>query len=171
MGAANGGDCEQYHQPHGRILVGYAYLSHVLLLQMYINNLTTNTAYEVRIRAATQSPVGVKKMHEGEWSDTKVVFLQPGCEYLKQFIPAKAEDRIILLNLDEHLGMIAGIICGVLGLLSLILAILLCRYLIFCPLPTLSLLYIGDANRTDHTTTKMKNTTTKVQFCQNINLT
>ena len=95
---------------------------------MYINNLTTNTEYEVKIRAATQSIVGLKKMHEGEWSDIKVVLLQPGCEHLKQFKPAKAEDRIILLNLDEHLGMIAGIICGVLGLLSLILAILLCRY-------------------------------------------
>ena len=95
---------------------------------MYLNNLTTNSAYEVRVRAATQSLVGVKKVHEGEWSDTKAVFLQPGCENLKQFVPA--EDRIILLNLEEHLGMIAGIICGVLGLLSLILAILLCRYLI-----------------------------------------
>ena len=138
---------------------------------MYINNLTTNTAYEVRVQAATQSLVGVNKVHEGEWSDTKAVFLQPGCEHLKQFIPATAEDRMILLNLDEHLGMIAGIICGVLGLLSLILAILLCRYLICCTLLTLSLLFIGDANRTDHTTTKIKNTTMKVQLCQKINLT
>ena len=97
---------------------------------MYINNLTTNTAYEVRIQAATQSLVGVKKVHEGEWSETKAVFLQPGCENLKQFVPANAKDQIILLDLDEHLGMIAGVICGVLGLLSLILAILLCRYLI-----------------------------------------
>ena len=94
---------------------------------MYINNLTTNTAYEVRVRAATQSLVGVKKVHEGEWSDIKAVFLQPGCENLKQFVPGKSKDQIILLNLEEHLGMIAGIICGVLGLLSLILAILLCR--------------------------------------------
>ena len=132
MGAADGGDCEQYHQPYGRRVVGYAYFSHELLLQMYINNLTTNTAYEVRVQAATQSLFGVKKVHEGEWSETKAVFLQPGCENLKQFEPSKAEDQIILLNLNEHLGMIAGIICGVLGLLSLILAILLCRYLIIC---------------------------------------
>ena len=95
---------------------------------MYVNNLTTNTAYEVRLRAATQSLVGEKRVHEGEWSDTKAIFLQPGCENLQQFVPAKSEDQIILLNLDEHLGMIAGIICAVLGLLSIILAILLCRY-------------------------------------------
>ena len=99
---------------------------------MYINNLTTNTAYEVRVQAATQSLVGDKKVYEGDWSETKAVFLQTGCENMKQFVPAKAKDQIILLNLDEHLGMIAGIICGVLGLLSLILAILLCRYLIIC---------------------------------------
>ena len=96
---------------------------------MYVNNLTTNTAYEVRVKAATQSLVGEKKIHEGEWSDIKAVFLQPGCENLQHFVPERTEDRIILLNLDEHLGMIAGIICGTLGLLSLILAILLCRYM------------------------------------------
>ena len=95
---------------------------------MYESNLTTNTAYEVRVRAVTWSLVGEKKVHKGEWSDTKAAFLQPGCENLQQFVPAKSEDQIILLNLDEHLGMIAGIICAVLGLLSIILAILLCRY-------------------------------------------
>jgi hypothetical protein len=137
---------------------------------MYINNLTTNTAYEVKVWAATQSLVGVKKVHEGEWSDTKAVFIQSGCENLKQFVPAKSENQIILLNLDEHLGMIAGIICGVLGLLSLILAILLCRYLIFFTLLTLSLLSIGGVSKTGHTNTKMKNTTTRVHLCQNITL-
>ena len=94
---------------------------------MYINNLTTNTAYEVRVRAATQSLVGERSEHQGPWSDTSAVFLQPGCENIQQFVPARTEDRIILLNLEEHLGMIAGVICGVLGLLSLVLAILLCR--------------------------------------------
>ena len=94
---------------------------------MYINNLTTNTAYEVRVRASTQSLVGDRAVHQGPWSDTRAVFLQPGCENIQQFVPAKTEDRIILLHLEEHLGMIAGIICGVLGLLSLVLAILLCR--------------------------------------------
>ena len=71
---ADGGDCQQYHQPYGERVRGYAYFSHVLVLQMYINNLTTNTAYEVRIRAATQSLVGMEKVHEGEWSDMKAVF-------------------------------------------------------------------------------------------------
>ena len=86
---------------------------------MYINNLTTNTSYEVRVRAATQSLVGERKMHRGEWSEVKAVYLQPGCENLSQFVPAKTQDQIILLNLEEHLGTIAGIICAVLGLLSL----------------------------------------------------
>ena len=46
---------------------------------------------------------------------------------MKHFQPSKSEDRIILLNLEEHLGMIAGVICGSLGLLSLLFAVLLCR--------------------------------------------
>ena len=66
-------------------------------------------------------------MLEGKWSTTKAVFLQPGCENIQQFVPAKAEDQIILVNIEEHLSMIAGIICGTLGLLSLIFSILLCR--------------------------------------------
>ena len=99
---------------------------------MYINNLTTNTAYQVRVRAATQSLVGERRVHRGDWSEVKAVYLQPGCENLSQFVPAKTENQIILLNLDEHLGTIAGIICAVLGLLSVILAILLCRCPIMC---------------------------------------
>ena len=94
---------------------------------MYINNLTTNTAYEMRVRAATQSHIGQKRILEGEWSATKAVLIQPGCENIQQFVPAKAEDQIILVNIEEHLGMLAGIICGTLGLLSLIFSILLCR--------------------------------------------
>ena len=46
---------------------------------------------------------------------------------MKHFQPSKSDERIILLNLEEHLGMIAGVICGSLGLLSLLFAVLLCR--------------------------------------------
>jgi hypothetical protein len=38
------------------------------------------------------------------------------------------EERILVLNLEEHLGMIAGVICGALGLLLIIFTILICRY-------------------------------------------
>ena len=97
---------------------------------MYINNLTTENTYEVRVRATTKSQVGDMTEHTGKWSEMKAVFLQPGCENLKQFVPTKTEDKLIFLHLEEHLGMIAGIICGTLGLLSLILTILLCRFVL-----------------------------------------
>jgi len=45
----------------------------------------------------------------------------------QDFVPTRTEDKIIVLNLEEHLGMIAGIICGALGLLLIIFAILICR--------------------------------------------
>ena len=126
---------------------------------MYINNLTTNTAYQVRVRAATQSLVGERRVHQGSWSEVKAVYLQPGCENLSQFVPAKTQNQIILLNLDEHLGTIAGIICAVLGILSLILAILLCRYLIIHPCLIIPTIIIGGAGRVDHPTMKIRNTT------------
>ena len=43
---------------------------------MYMNNLTTNGAYEVKVRGATRSMVGERKLHMGSWSDTKAVYLQ-----------------------------------------------------------------------------------------------
>jgi hypothetical protein len=59
------------------------------VMQMYLNNLTTNMAYEVKVRAATRSHVGERKLHVGDWSDTNAVFLQPGCEALRDFQPEK----------------------------------------------------------------------------------
>ena len=62
---------------------------------MYLNNLTTNTAYEVKVRAATRSHVDPdRKLHVGEWSDTNAVFLQPGCEALRDFQPDKGSVAI-----------------------------------------------------------------------------
>lgn len=72
--------------------------------QMYMNNLTTQQAYEVKVRGATLSTVGEKKLHLGDWSESKAVFLQPGCEDMKHFQPSKAEERIILLNLEVKLS-------------------------------------------------------------------
>jgi hypothetical protein len=67
-------------------------------MQMYLNNLTTNMAYEVKVRAATRSHVGERKLHVGDWSDTNAVFLQPGCEALRDFQPEKGGGgRTVLL--------------------------------------------------------------------------
>jgi hypothetical protein len=66
-------------------------------MQMYLNNLTTNTAYEVKVRAATRSHVGERKLHVGDWSDTNAVFLQPGCEALRDFQPEKGCGRTVIL--------------------------------------------------------------------------
>ncbi len=95
---------------------------------MYLNNLTTNQAYEVKVKAGTRSHIGGGKMHLGPWSPVSAVYLQPGCESMKDFAPAPIEDRFIILNLEEHLGLIAGIVSGTLGLLLVIFAVIICRY-------------------------------------------
>ncbi len=74
-------------------------------MQMYLNNLTTNMAYEVKVRAATRSHVGERKLHVGDWSDTNAVFLQPGCEALRDFQPEKGwgEDCTICMIVPRTL--------------------------------------------------------------------
>jgi hypothetical protein len=68
---------------------------------MYLNNLTTNTAYEVKVRAATRSHVDPdRKLHVGEWSETNAVYLQPGCEALRDFQPEKEREDIMSCHLD-----------------------------------------------------------------------
>ena len=50
---------------------------------MYLNNLTTNLAYEVKTRAGTRSHVTGGELHLGPWSPVSAVYLQPGCENMK----------------------------------------------------------------------------------------
>ena len=52
-----------------------------------------------------------------------------GCEALRTFSPRATEkDSVILINLEEHFGTIAGVVCGTLGLLLAIFIFLLLRY-------------------------------------------
>ncbi|CAB4063723.1 PTPRG [Lepeophtheirus salmonis] len=88
---------------------------------MYLNNLTTNKVYDLKIQAGTRSLIGNKIMHFGPYSEVKRLLLQPGCEIIRSFSPSrslnKENNSLILINLEEHLGMIAGVVCGSFGLL------------------------------------------------------
>ena len=99
---------------------------------MYLNNLTTNLVYDLKIQAGTRSQVGERLMHFGPFSQMQRVLLQPGCEAMRTFAPRSTDqntaDSVILINLEEHLGTIAGAVCGTLGLLLAIFAFLLWRY-------------------------------------------
>ena len=109
-----------------RFSISYAFF------QMYLNNLTTNLVYDLKIQAGTRSQVGERLMHFGPFSQMQRVLLQPGCEAMRTFAPRSTEqntgDSVILINLEEHLGTIAGAVCGTLGLLLAIFAFLLWRY-------------------------------------------
>ena len=95
---------------------------------MYLNNLTTNKVYDLKVQAGTRSQVGDRLMHFGPFSQMQRVLLQPGCEAMRTFAPRSTEqnDSVILINLEDHLGTIAGAVCGTLGLLLAIFAFLLC---------------------------------------------
>ena len=97
--------------------------------QMYLNNLTTNKVYDLKVQAGTRSQVGGRLIHFRPFSQVQRVLLQPGCEAMRTFAPRSTEqnDSVILINLEEHLGTIAGAVCGTLGLLLAIFAFLLWR--------------------------------------------
>ncbi|XP_040566309.2 putative receptor-type tyrosine-protein phosphatase mosPTP-1 isoform X2 [Lepeophtheirus salmonis] len=97
---------------------------------MYLNNLTSNKVYDLKIQAGTRSLLGEREMHFGAFSETRRLLLQPGCEVIRSFSPSRShnkQDSLLLINLEEHLGMIAGVVCGSLGLLLAIFAFLLWR--------------------------------------------
>ena len=54
------------------------YLPFSLFFQMYLNNLTTNKVYDLKIQAGTRSQVGERLMHFGPFSQMQRVLLQPG---------------------------------------------------------------------------------------------
>ena len=102
---------------------------------MYLNNLTTNTIYDLKIQAGTKSVVGKRNMHFGVFSRKRRILLQPGCEAMRTFAPRSSsggslmngEHSIFLIDVEEHIGIIAGVVCGTLGLLLAIFAFLLWR--------------------------------------------
>lgn len=101
------------------------------LFQMYLNNLTTNKVYDLKIQAGTKSQVGDRIMHFGEFSETRRLLLQPGCEAMRTFSPRSTEntgDSVILIDLEDHFGTIAGVVCGTLGLLLAVFIFLILRY-------------------------------------------
>ena len=100
---------------------------------MYLNNLTTNTIYDLKIQAGTKSVVGKKIMHFGVFSRTRRILLQPRCETMRTFAPRSSSGgrggghSFFLIDVEEHIGIIAGVVCGTLGLLLAIFAFLLWR--------------------------------------------
>ncbi len=102
---------------------------------MYLNNLTSNKVYDLKIQAATRSQIGERIMHFGSFSETRRLLLQPGCEAMRAFAPRGSRigpgggvtGSAILINLEEHFGTIAGVVCGSLGLLLAVFVFLILR--------------------------------------------
>ncbi|XP_058130396.1 protein sidekick-2-like [Anopheles ziemanni] len=88
---------------------------------MIIPNLTTNSAYEVKVRAATVSIVNPKKVVLGTYSEPIKITLRVNCE---QYQPPPLRHNPYV---DQELVILAGIVVGCFGLLLIILAIVLWR--------------------------------------------
>uniref|UniRef100_A0A182XEH9 Putative receptor-type tyrosine-protein phosphatase mosPTP-1 n=2 Tax=gambiae species complex TaxID=44542 RepID=A0A182XEH9_ANOQN len=88
---------------------------------MVIPNLTTNSAYEVKVRGATVSTVNPKKVVLGTYCEPIKIALRANCE---QYQPPPLRHNPYV---DQELVILAGIVIGCFGLLLIILAIVLWR--------------------------------------------
>uniref|UniRef100_A0A182PA14 Fibronectin type-III domain-containing protein n=1 Tax=Anopheles epiroticus TaxID=199890 RepID=A0A182PA14_9DIPT len=88
---------------------------------MVIPNLTTNSAYEVKVRGATVSTVNPKKVVLGTYCEPIKITLRENCE---QYQPPKLRHNPYV---DQELVILAGTVIGCFGLLLIILAIVLWR--------------------------------------------
>lgn len=85
---------------------------------MIIPNLTTNSVYEVKVRAASASVINPKQIILGSYSEPKKISLQLHCEKIPQPSQRQVYD-------DYNLAVLAGIVFSCFGLLLIVLSFLL----------------------------------------------
>ncbi|XP_017038951.1 tyrosine-protein phosphatase 99A isoform X2 [Drosophila ficusphila] len=86
---------------------------------MILQNLTTNSYYEVKVAAATFSVINPKKIVLGKFSESRIIQLQPNCEKLQPLLRQSHN--------DYNLAVLVGIIFSCFGIILIIMAFFLWR--------------------------------------------
>nr|AAA28486.1 protein tyrosine phosphatase precursor [Drosophila melanogaster] len=84
---------------------------------MILQNLTTNSYYEVKVAAATFSVINPKKIVLGKFSESRIIQLQPNCEKLQPLLRQSHN--------DYNLAVLVGIIFSCFGIILIIMAFFL----------------------------------------------
>ncbi|ETN67444.1 hypothetical protein AND_000745 [Anopheles darlingi] len=90
----------------------------ILETSLIIPNLTTNSVYEVKVRAASFSVINPKQIILGSYSEPRKISLQPNCEKAPLTSLRQAYD-------DYNLAVLAGIVFSCFVLLLIVLALIL----------------------------------------------
>ncbi|XP_055902453.1 tyrosine-protein phosphatase 99A isoform X2 [Eupeodes corollae] len=86
---------------------------------MILQNLTTNSMYEVKVAAATYSVINPKKIVPGRYSEPKKILLQPNCEKIQPLLRTSHN--------DYNLAVLVGIIFSCFGIVLIVMAFFLWR--------------------------------------------
>ncbi|XP_017023737.2 tyrosine-protein phosphatase 99A isoform X3 [Drosophila kikkawai] len=84
---------------------------------MILQNLTTNSYYEVKVAAATFSVINPKRIVLGKFSESRIIQLQPNCEKLQPLLRQSHN--------DYNLAVLVGIIFSCFGIILIIMAFFL----------------------------------------------
>ncbi|XP_030370999.1 tyrosine-protein phosphatase 99A isoform X2 [Scaptodrosophila lebanonensis] len=84
---------------------------------MILQNLTTNSYYEVKVAAATFSFINPKKIVLGKYSEARTIQLQPNCE--------KIQPQLRQSHNDYNLAVLVGIIFSCFGIVLIVMAFFL----------------------------------------------
>ncbi|KAH8419235.1 hypothetical protein KR222_011240, partial [Zaprionus bogoriensis] len=84
---------------------------------MILQNLTTNSYYEVKVAAMTFSVINPKKIVVGKFSESRIIQLQPNCEKLQPLLRQSHN--------DYNLAVLVGIIFSCFGIVLIVMAFFL----------------------------------------------
>ncbi|XP_034489100.1 tyrosine-protein phosphatase 99A isoform X2 [Drosophila innubila] len=84
---------------------------------MILQNLTTNSYYEVKVAAATFSVINPKKIVVGKFSEPRIIQLHPNCEKIQPLLRQSHN--------DYNLAVLVGIIFSCFGIVLIVMAFFL----------------------------------------------
>lgn len=93
-----------------------------VFLQYSIKNVTTNTEYRLRIRAASKS-LYTGRLIYGEFSEIASVRVQPNCDKFHEYNMRHTTSEL-------SVGVLAGVVCAGVAFFLAALAFIVWRYLI-----------------------------------------
>uniref|UniRef100_A0A336K3A9 protein-tyrosine-phosphatase n=1 Tax=Culicoides sonorensis TaxID=179676 RepID=A0A336K3A9_CULSO len=92
---------------------------------MVLSNLTANTLYEMKVRAASLSTINPKKLILGGYSEPKRIKLHPNCEKIQSLLRHAQDDYNVIYMI--------GIGFSLFGMIIIIVAVLLWRHCFYSP--------------------------------------
>lgn len=98
------------------------------VLQILLERLKTNSLHEVKVRGATRSIYDAGKIYKGDFSDPQSILLKINCDQVHAYTMVRSSSSSTSgMHLDLSAGVVAGIVCVISSILLALLALALWR--------------------------------------------